>query len=265
MPSSPPLVMVFAATDPTGGAGLQADVMTLASLGCHPLSVVTATTAQDTHGVRAIRALESEWLREQACAVLQELPVAAFKLGVIGSAENAHAIAELLGQHPGIPVVLDPVLASGRGDPLTSRATVAAIRARLLPLATIVTPNSIEARELAGCAPGTALAECAAMLVRSGARHVLITGGHETGADVRNVLHDASGAIGEGRWQRLPGEYHGSGCTLASAIAAELAHGLPMPEAVRRAEEYTWHALARGFRPADGQFLPDRLQRALGQ
>jgi hydroxymethylpyrimidine/phosphomethylpyrimidine kinase len=261
MPSSPPIVLVFAATDPTGGAGLQADVMTLASLGCHPTSVVTATTVQDTHGVRSIRALESEWLRAQAAAILDELPVAAFKLGVLGSAENGSAIADLLAQHPGIPMVLDPVLASGRGDPLSTRATVQAIRDRLLPVATIVTPNSLEARELAGCPPASGLAECAATLVRAGARHVLITGGHEAGDEVTNVLYDASGAIGEGRWQRLPGTYHGSGCTLASAIAAHLALGLPVGAAVKKAEQYTWHALSRGFRPASGQFLPNRLQR----
>jgi len=252
--------MVFAATDPTGGAGLQADVMTLASLGCHPVSVVTATTVQDTQGVRSVRPLDCEWLREQARALLDELPIAAFKLGVIGSAENAPAIAGLLAGRAGVPIVLDPVLASGRGDPLASRATVQAIRERLLPLATIVTPNSLEARELAGAAPSGDLAQCAAALVRAGARHVLITGGHEAGDEVTNVLYDASGAIGEGRWPRLPGSYHGSGCTLASAIAAHLAHGLALPEAVRSAEHYAWHALARGFRPASGQYLPDRLR-----
>jgi hydroxymethylpyrimidine/phosphomethylpyrimidine kinase len=253
--------MVFAATDPTGGAGLQADVMTLASLGCHPVSVVTATTVQDTHGVRSIRTLASDWLRAQAAAVLEEFPVAAFKLGVLGSAENANAIADLLGDRAGIPVVLDPVLASGRGDPLSTRETLQAVRDRLLPVATVVTPNSIEARELAGCPPEIGLAECAAMLVRYGARQVLITGGHEAGAEVRNVLYDATGAIGEGRRQRLPGSYHGSGCTLASAIAAHLAFGLPVREAVQKADEYTWHALASGFRPASGQFLPHRLAR----
>jgi hydroxymethylpyrimidine/phosphomethylpyrimidine kinase len=261
MSSSPPIVMVFAATDPTGGAGLQADVMTLASLGCHPVSVVTATTVQDTHGVRSMRPLDPDWLHQQATALLDEMPIAAFKLGVIGSAENVNAIGSLLGACARRPVVLDPVLASGRGDPLASRATVQAMRERLLPLATIVTPNSIEARELAGAAPAADLAQCAAALVRAGARHVLVTGGHEAGAEVTNVLYDASGAIAERRSQRLPGSYHGSGCTLASAIAAHLAQGLQVGEAVRKAEEYTWHALARAFRPAQGQLLPNRVGR----
>jgi len=254
------MVMVFAATDPTGGAGLQADVMTLASLGCHPLSVVTATTAQDTHGVHAIRAIEPDWLLEQARAVLAELPIAAFKLGVLGSAENAVAIGRLLAAQPQVPVVLDPVLASGRGDPLASQATVQAIREHLLPLATIVTPNSIEARELTNAAAAGNLAQCAANLLRLGVRHVLLTGGHEAGDEVTNVLYGENGVVRESRWQRLPGSYHGSGCTLASAIAAYLAHGSPIADAVARAEEFTWHALARGFRPARGQFLPDRLR-----
>ena len=254
--------MVFAGTDPTGGAGLQADVMTLASLGCHPVSVVTATTVQDTHGVHAIRALEHEWVRQQAVAILDELPVAAFKLGVLGSAGNVRAIADVVAKRAGVPVVLDPVLASGRGDPLSSGETVQAIRDLLLPLATIVTPNSMEARQLAGLPRSTELRESAAKLVQQGARHVLITGGHERGDEVTNTLYDASGALSESRWRRLPGSYHGSGCTLASAIAAHLAHGRPVPKAVKRAEEYTWHALSRAFRPADGQFLPDRLNRA---
>src|SRR6185436_6275735 len=122
----PPIVMTFAATDPTGGAGLQADVVTLASLGCHPVSVTTAITVQDTHGVRSVHALEASWVIEQARAVLDEMPIAAFKLGVLGSVENATALAELVAQHRGTPLVLDPVLTSGRGDVLASEATIEA-------------------------------------------------------------------------------------------------------------------------------------------
>src|SRR6266508_425809 len=118
MSTHPPIVMTFAATDPTCGAGLQADVLTLASLGCHPVSVTTAITVQDTHGVRSVRALETKWVIEQARALLDEIPVAAIKLGVLGSVENATAIAELIARHHRAPLVLDPVLASGRGDSL---------------------------------------------------------------------------------------------------------------------------------------------------
>jgi hydroxymethylpyrimidine/phosphomethylpyrimidine kinase len=251
--------MTFAATDPTGGAGLQADVMTIASLGCHPVSVATAFTVQDTHGVRAVHPLEARWVVEQARAVLDEMPVAAFKVGVLGSAENAAAIAALLGEYPRRPLVLDPVLASGRGDSLASSATVEALLDRLLPLTTVLTPNSVEARRLAGAAPGADLAECAARLIARGAAYVLITGAHEADADVVNTLHGSDGAQHAHRWERLAGSFHGSGCTLASAIAAQLALGRTALDAVLAAQDYTWRALQAGFQPADGQFLPWRF------
>jgi len=254
--------MSFAATDPTGGAGLQADVMTIASLGCHPVSVATAFTVQDTHGVRAVHPLEARWVVEQARAVLDEMPVAAFKVGVLGSAENAAAIAALLGEYPRRPLVLDPVLASGRGDSLASSATVEALLDRLLPLTTVLTPNSVEARRLAGAAPGADLAECAARLIARGAAYVLITGAHEADADVVNTLHGSDGAQHAHRWERLAGSFHGSGCTLASAIAAQLALGRTALDAVHAAQDYTWRALQAGFRPADGQFLPWRFDVA---
>ncbi len=259
MAKLPPIALVFAATDPTGGAGLQADILTLASLGCHPASVVTAITVQNTHGVRSVRALEPHWVEQQARALLEDFPVAAFKIGVIGSAENVAAIAAIVARHPGVPVVLDPVLASGRGDVLASEATIAALREQLLPLATVLTPNSLEARRLAGAAEEGDLAECAQRLMARGCEYVLITGTHEPGAEVVNTLYGAAGTVLVDRRQRLPGSYHGSGCTLASAIAAQLANGLQVPEAVRAAQDFTWRALASGFRPASGQFLPDRF------
>src|SRR4051812_36536404 len=141
-PASPPVVLTFAASDPTGGAGVQADILTVAAMGCHPLSVLTALTVQDTSGVQQVMAVEASWVRAQAERLLAETRVAAFKLGVLGSAANAAVVAELLARHPDVPVVVDPVLASGRGDPLTDEAAVAALRERILPQATVVTPNS---------------------------------------------------------------------------------------------------------------------------
>jgi len=248
MPLPPPLVLSFAASDPTGGAGLQADVLTLAALGCHPLSVATAITVQDTHGVARVAPLEPALVAEQAARLLAELSVAAFKIGVVASAGNARAIAAVLAAHPRVPVVLDPVLASGRGDALAEPATRAALLEALLPRATLLTPNTLEAHALGG------VAGCLAR----GCRYVLVTGTHAATTEVVNTLHDAAGVVREDRWPRLEGSYHGSGCTLASAIAARLAHGDAMPEAVRAAQDYTWHALARGFRPAGGQYLPVR-------
>ena len=262
MASPPPIVLSFAASDPTGGAGLQADLLTLASMGCHPLSVVTALTVQDTRGVEAMHAVDAEWVGAQARALLEDMQIAAFKLGVLGSAENAAAIADVLADYPEVPVILDPVLASGRGDALADDALIDALRRLIVPQSTIVTPNSLEARRLADDdleEEELDLASCAQRLLAVGCDYVLVTGTHEHGAEVVNTLYAEQGIVRADRWPRLAGSYHGSGCTLASAIAAALANGRDVPEAVRDAQEYTWQALASGFRLGMGQLLPDRF------
>jgi hydroxymethylpyrimidine/phosphomethylpyrimidine kinase len=261
--SRPPIVLTFAGSDPSGGAGLQADLLTLAAAGCHPVSVVTALTVQDTAGVTAVQAVDPRWVDRQARCVLSDMRVSAFKIGMVGSPENAVAIAAVLAEHPAVPVVLDPVLASGRGDPLASLAVVAALVGELAPRATVLTPNSVEARRLAareGEDPATlALEACGARLVERGARFVLVTGTHEPGPEVVNVLYGARGVARVDRWPRLSGQYHGSGCTLASAIAAALAKGWTVPDAVQEAQAYTWRTLERAYLPGAGQSIPDRL------
>ena len=261
-PQFPPIVLTFAASDPSGGAGIQADILTLASMGCHPLSVVTAITVQDTLGVEGIQVLDAEWVADQARCLLEDMPVDAFKIGALGSVENIAAIAEILSDYPEVPVVLDPVLASGRGDELATEEMLHALRELLLPRTTIITPNSTEARRLAADGEEDAepaLAVCAQRLIEMGCEYVLITGTHEPTPQVVNTLYNKSGIVRSDPWERLPGSYHGSGCTLASAIAALVANGLELPEAVREAQDYTWHALAKAYRPGMGQFLPDRL------
>jgi hydroxymethylpyrimidine/phosphomethylpyrimidine kinase len=145
MPESPPIVLVFAASDPSGGAGLQADILTLSSMGCHPLSALTAVTVQDTLGVEQVLALDAEWVADQARCVLEDMPVSVFKLGMLGSVEVIAAIAEVVSDYPEVPLVLDPVLASGRGDELVTEDMVAAMRELLIPQTTVLTPNSLEA------------------------------------------------------------------------------------------------------------------------
>jgi hydroxymethylpyrimidine/phosphomethylpyrimidine kinase len=262
MPDLPPIVLVFAATDPSGGAGLQADILTLSSMGCHPLSVVTAVTIQDTIGVDGISPIDAEWVADQARCVLEDIPVAAFKLGLLGSVEQIAAIAEVVSDYPEVPLILDPVLASGRGDELVNEEMVIALRELLVPQTTILTPNTLEARRLAddfeeGEAPD--LAECARQLIASGCEYVLVTGTHENTPQVVNTLYGQNGVVRSDAWQRLPGSYHGSGCTLASAIAATIANGLEISDAVKDAQEYTWQALKAAFRPGMGQHIPDRL------
>ncbi len=261
MSGTPPIVLTFAASDPSGGAGLQADLLTLSSMGCYALSVVTAITVQDTLGVEDIQALDAELVAAQARAVLEDMPVAAFKIGMLGSVENIAAIAEIVADYPDVPLILDPVLASGRGDELASEDMLDAMLDMLIPQTTIITPNSLEARRLAQYDGDEELdlTGCARRLIDAGCEYVLVTGTHENTPQVVNVLHSQNGILRSDTWQRLPGSYHGSGCTLASALAASIAHGLDVAEAVREAQEYTWQALRAGFRPGMGQFVPDRL------
>ncbi|MDR3053829.1 MAG: hydroxymethylpyrimidine/phosphomethylpyrimidine kinase [Zoogloeaceae bacterium] len=256
-PQNPlPTVLVFAASDPVAGAGMQADLLTLAALGCHPATAITALTVQDTVGVASVHPVAAALVDRQARAVLADMPVAAFKIGVLGSVENARVVAAIAADYPHIPLTLDPVLASGRGDKFADDELIAALIAYLFPRATLLTPNSVEAYRLtAADKPEQAVAR----LLSFGVQHVLLTGGHESGDTVCNRLYSANGLLCEEGWQRLAGEFHGSGCTLASACAAGLAQGQDIVSAARAAQQYTWQSLARAFRPGRGQSIPNRL------
>lgn len=256
-----PAVLTFAASDPTSGAGLQADLLTLASMGCHPLSVVTAITVQDTAGVESFLAMDPDWVADQARCLLEDMPVAAFKIGMLGSTEIVTLVAEVVSDYPDVPLVLDPVLASGRGDEFAGEEMVAAIRELLVPQSTVVTPNIPELRRLAGDDEDdeAGLDDLAQRLLDMGCEYVLVTGTHDSTADVINTLHQRGSVLRADTWQRLPGSYHGSGCTLASALAANLARGLEIGDAAYEAQDYTWQALAHAFRPGMGQHIPDRL------
>ena len=264
MPVTPPTVLVFAGIDPSGGAGVQADILTLSSMGCHPLPVVTAVTVQDTSGVRDLLPIDARWVADQARCVLEDVRVTVFKIGLLGSAEIVAAIAEVVSDYPEIPLVFDPVLASGRGDELATKEVIEAMRELLMPRTTLITPNSIEARRLASGSDADGIDDAdlggyARRLLALGCEYVLITGTHENTPQVSNTLYSEQGLIRTDSWERLPGIYHGSGCTLASAIAATIANGLPIPEAVRDAQEFTWQTLKHAYRAGVGQLMPDRL------
>ena len=261
-PCAFPVVMTLAGNDPSGGAGIAADIETLVSLGCHPAPVITALTVQDTYNVQSLLPVDSAQVLAQARAILADLPVAVFKVGVIGSADNAAALYTLFSEHPAIPVVLDPVLAAGGGANLTSDPLLEAIQT-LLSCTTVLTPNSVEARRLTPEAD--TLEACAMALLERGCRYVLITGGHESTSDVVNTVYGNHRRLETWCWPRLPHDYHGSGCTLASAIAALLAHGRnadleeSILSALYRAQHYTWRSLQAGYRAGGGQHLPNRL------
>ncbi|MGB9429205.1 MAG: hydroxymethylpyrimidine/phosphomethylpyrimidine kinase [Gammaproteobacteria bacterium] len=252
----PPVVLIIAGNDPSGGAGLAADIQAVTALGAHPAPVVTALTVQDTVNAWRVEAVSPQLLVQQAEAVLADLPVAAIKLGLLANAAIGSAVAQLLRVHPGIPVVLDPVLVASGGAALAEQDLIKVYLDGLLPLCTVITPNAAESRRLA---PRAADAQArAALLLKHGCRHVLIKGADEDTAEVHNVLFSRGGTRQDFTWPRLPGKYHGSGCTLASALAALLAQGQDVHEAAERAQRYAWETLKHAWGLGKGQAIPNR-------
>ena len=252
-----PVVMAFGGTDPTGGAGVQADITTLASLGCHPVCVVTAVTAQDTLGVKHFLTVATEHVIVQARAILEDMPVAAIKTGMLANTNIVSAVASIIEDYPDIPLIVDPIQSSGRGDSLADEPLEEALRLMLLPHALLTTPNSEEVRRLASDADS--LDACAQEVMSSGCRYVLVTGTHEPTPQVIHRLYGERRLLKQFEFERLPQTYHGSGCTLASACAATLAHGLDPVDAVHQGLGYTWNTLRHAYRPGMGQHIPDRL------
>lgn len=253
-----PSVLIFAGSDPSGGAGLQADIQAVSALGAHPLSVITALTVQDNDRVFNIHPVPAALVRQQAQALIDKIAIDAVKIGIVGNGMNAEAIADLLRvmkeARPDLPVVLDPVLASGHGDSLSEDNPAFAV-ATLLPFATIVTPNLPEAAALCG---GDRRLDTQVEALQGFCPNVLIKGGHGTGPDVVNRLF-APGNQCAWTWPRIEGSFHGTGCTLASAIAALLARGKPLVEAAEEAQAYCNHALQTAYAIADGQRIPNRF------
>ena len=258
-----PNVMTFSATDPTSGAGLQADILTIASLGCYPLSIVTGVSVQDTIGVRGLTAINAQLVNDQTRTILEDMEISVFKCGLLGSLENIKIIAEITEDYPEIPLIIDPVLASGRGDDLVNAEIMKAMLELLFPKSYLITPNSHEARKMVikdnENFEDVSIDLCAERLKLLGCKNILITGADETTDKVINNLYESSGESNPFYWDRLPGVYHGSGCTLASAISAYLALGFNLNKAVEQAQIYTWESLKNGSKPGKGQYIPDRL------
>jgi hydroxymethylpyrimidine/phosphomethylpyrimidine kinase len=252
-----PSVLIFAGSDPSGGAGLQADIQAVSALGAHPLSVITALTVQDNDRVFKVHPVPAALVQQQAQALIDKIEIAAVKIGIVGNRANAEAIADMLRavkeRRPELPVVLDPVLASGHGDKLSEDNPAFAI-ATLLPFVSIVTPNLPEAAALCG---GEQRMEAQVDTLLGFCPHVLIKGGHGAGPEVVNRLF-TSGNQCTWTWPRIEGSFHGTGCTLASAIAAFLARGMPMVEAVEEAQAYCDQSLQTAYSIAAGQRIPNR-------
>lgn len=251
-----PVVLCFSGLDSTGGAGIQADIETLFSIGCHCAPVVTALTVQNTQNVISSSPCDPALLIQQSRAVLEDMPVAAFKIGLLGSIEAIEVVHTLLKDYASIPVILDPVLSAGGGFDFSDQDYVEALRNLLLPLTTILTPNTVEARKLAANADNPDA--CANELFDLGVDHVLVTGTHAQTEAVENRLFSPHQEITQFNWPRLEHSYHGSGCTLAAAIAGYTAHGLSVRDAIQQAQRFTWESLSHGQRAGFGQHLPDR-------
>jgi hydroxymethylpyrimidine/phosphomethylpyrimidine kinase len=252
-----PIVLVFAGNDPSGGAGLCADIQALASLCCHAAPVVTCITVQDTGSVFENFPLSGATVAAQAEAVLNDMPIAACKIGLLGSVEIVDAVQRVLLKYPQVPVILDPVLASGGGQSLITGNVCETIIKKLLPVTQVITPNGHEARTLAGNIQS--LDAAATQLMDYGCQFVCITGADENQPTVENTLYSQGQRLQSWTWPRLPYSYHGSGCTFAASLAGLLAQGKDMLTAVYEAQRYTWTSLQRGPKPGHGQALPNRL------
>ncbi|APE30880.1 hydroxymethylpyrimidine/phosphomethylpyrimidine kinase [Halomonas aestuarii] len=256
-----PTVLVLAGHDPTGGAGLVADSEAVAACGGWALTLPTALTVQNCRDVSAVRPVPADDLRAMAAA-LDEVEIAAIKIGLIPDGDVLDAVVDILRRRPGVPVVMDPVLQAGGGSELSTIELIDGIRHHLLPRVDILTPNRRELARLAGpgCDDDT---ERAVTLMSLGCQALLVTGTDHPAARVpadrvEHTLH-APDTSRQWTWPRLEGVFHGSGCTLASALASRLAAGESLVAACEQAQAFTWQALAHGWQPGQDQRLPRRL------
>ena len=250
-----PIVLVIAGHDPSGGAGIQADIESIVNAGCHAVTVITSLTAQNTSEVTNISYQDPIFFKEQIKLILNDFNVSTCKIGMIGNVDLVNIIHKELSDIK-IPIILDPIIDSGTGKNLSPKKTYESILSLLLPLTTIITPNSIEAKILAETED---LKNAGSKLLSRGGESVLITGSHEESSDVINTLYKRDAPPIEYTWKRLPGSFHGSGCTLSSRIAANLALGNNLDNAVEEAQKYTWHTLKNGSKLGKGQIHPNRF------
>ncbi len=255
-PSPPPVVLCFSGLDPTGGAGIQADIESIAHHGCHAAPIVTAITTQDTHNVKSFQPVSATVILQQARAILKDMNVCAIKIGMLGTGEIAEAIYTLFRQYQHIPVILDPVLIAGGGNSLSKKNLIDAINSLIIPHTFIVTPNIPEALLLTNLKAKPELAAHA--LNKMGAEHVLLTGTHSKNPDVIHALFKQQKLLTSFSYKRLQHEYHGSGCTLAASLAALVAQNIDPINACQNALDYTYKSLIKANALGKGQLIPYR-------
>ncbi|MFC3152440.1 hydroxymethylpyrimidine/phosphomethylpyrimidine kinase [Litoribrevibacter euphylliae] len=260
----PPVILTFSGLDPTGGAGIQADITSHALVNSHCCPIITSYTSQDTHNVYSVYPLSSDIIEQSTRCLVRDVGPQAIKIGLLGSTDIVLTVAELIREIridcPQLPVVFDPVLAAGGGTNLSSDQLLEAIREHLLPVCSLITPNTYEACRLAELTN----ADQAAKSLVTDNLSVLLTGTHdESDKDrVHNRLYTQASET-EWHWERLPDEYHGSGCTVASLVTGLLGHGMPLIEAVEQAQTLTIKALEDSYAIGHGQRIPNRLANDL--
>ncbi|MEJ2621052.1 MAG: hydroxymethylpyrimidine/phosphomethylpyrimidine kinase [Candidatus Thiodiazotropha sp.] len=258
-----PVVLAIGGHDPGGGAGIQADIEAIGANGCHAATALTCLTVQDSCDVSGLIPQSAEQLTAQCIAVIEDCRVSAIKIGLLGSLQAAHAVIRLLEGFPDIPAIYDPVLAAGGGSELSSEQLLMTIREDLLPLCNLITPNTVEAARLSAAGNSASLEQHAEILFQLGCRAVLITGTHDEQDQHRviNRLYRPGISPLVRHYPRLPGEYHGSGCTLAAALAARIALGDNLQRATEAALDYSWKTLQQGFQTGRCQSMPNRWFR----
>lgn len=284
VPERPPVVLCFAMTDPTGATGLSSDLLTLGSMGCHPLGVVTAVSARDTRVVERVQALDAELVAMQARCVLEDVPVHAIKVGALASVETTVAVAEILSDYPDLPLIYDPSLASLPPDLPDQDELFGAITELILPQTALMvtSPGALDLLaadlfDMSEFLAQLALAldvdddeevefgfsgdEQGSMLypLAMGTDHLLLTGMGRGGPQVIDLLFNRDGLVSTAARERLNGHFLGAGATLAAAAAGALAHGMDMADAVHEAQEFTWRSLAAAYQAGMGPVMADRF------
>ncbi|WP_396622510.1 hydroxymethylpyrimidine/phosphomethylpyrimidine kinase [Marinobacter sp. W-8] len=242
--------------DPSGGAGIQADIQAITSIGAHPLPVLTCLTVQDTRNVYGAEPVSPDLIKQQLECLAQDTPIHAIKTGALGNAEVVEVLVEFVQKHSGVPLIVDPVIKAAGGGDLADDALVTAMKDKLFARAEMITPNGIELAQLGGSDNPV---EAARNLLQTGCESVLATGGHGTGIHIINTLYNHAPEPMEWEVERVgSNEYHGTGCTLAAAIAAGRAMGLSPRAAISQAQNYVHRALLHALTVGQGQRVPDR-------
>ncbi|MDB5762752.1 MAG: hydroxymethylpyrimidine/phosphomethylpyrimidine kinase [Herminiimonas sp.] len=257
-----PLILTFNAADPVGAIGIQADLASFAAMGCHGLSVITSILIGDTTRIEDIQVIDADWVADQARVVLEDMPVAAFKVGAVGSIENVSVIAEIVSDYPDIPLILDPFNTAMPDPGLDGEDQLIAMRELLIPQTTLLLVSAVELARFAETwrepSADDTMALDAMRIIDLGCEFLFVTGTPSDVHDVANTLFSESGIVRTDNWPRQSGSFSGAGATLSATIAAMLANGLDVPEAVFEAQEFTNASIANAQRLGMGKLIPDR-------